>query len=414
MSESWQRLLAAIVARPAAIPGEDRQLRAALLAEPDLSADKVDGPLADGWRGAEPLVRQQILRDALEALPMGPRLCAALVACAVEQAHVSANAALHLLGQDATAPLTDTDWRRIARRARDQRDDLLPDIEAAQLLATRGPAGAFATVALLAFRDGPEDAEDRQLAIAALGRFDDPRVPRWLRAVAGSGALGIEAISAATDLAAQRLQSEDADIDELLAVLAAAAGAEPTHAIHVADSWVRWAAIDVATRLVGERALPLAAGAWLAGGADVEPWYSAAIEQRCRDVWPDGARDKKPRPSQADLVRWLADRGLQPAELAPIPPVAERVHARCPRIARRAMVVYEQSGPTADVLADAKATRAAVEQALVVRRQLMGSFLVEADTQPAALDAAWRPVCEALSPADRADLLAGERRWLDA
>jgi len=408
MSKDWRTLLRTIVERPAVVPGDEHALRAGLMVVDCCSPD-VDDALADGWRAAAPLVRQQALRDALEALPMGAATCAALVDSATSDEHVSANAALHLLGHCETAPLTPTDWRRIGARAVAQRDALLPDIEAAQLLAEKGPPQAYATLVLLAFRAGPEDAEDRQYALSALGRFGRPEVLTWLADVAATGALGIEVATAVADFAARALAADEPVPAAAVAALEAVVGVGRGDGIDAVDCWQRWAGIDVLSRLVGERALPIVASAWRAGGEDAEVWYDEALAQRCRDLLPADPDEPADAPA---LVRALANRGVELPAIAPVPPIRGRAFARSPRISRRAMVMLERSDtPAADVAA-IREERARIEQALVQRSQLMGSFLTTADTEAAELDDSWRPTCEVLPEPVRATMLQAEAAWL--
>lgn len=406
---AWQQVLERVVDRPAVIPTEIAELRGALSNAGDLTGLAVDAALAAGWRNAAPVVRQQVLRDALEGFAPGAALVTALLASIDSSNYVSANAALHLLGYLDAPPLSEEQWRLIGRVTAQQRDSLLPDIDAAVLLCEHGPATAFATIALCAFRDGPEDAEDRQAAISALGRFVRPEVAQWLQELAKTGVLGVECIGSIAQWA-MRVMSEidDQAKAQMTAALVAAAGHEPRHENHLVDAWQRWGALDVLSRVAGEDALPLAAGTFLAAGQDLEPWFIDGVRQRVCDVCPAGGPVS--RGAEA-VVSWMIDKGTQPLTLPPIAPVAIRAHARSPRISRRALVLLEQSEIDASSVAEIVANRACVEQTLVKRRQLMGSFLVDQDTQEIELGAQWRPCSEIMTAAVREKLLAEEAAW---
>jgi hypothetical protein len=406
----WQRVLDRVVGRPAVIPSEIPELRSALVAVGDIGREDVDASLAAGWRAAEPVVRQQVLRDALDGLAPGPAVIAALLASAESSNHVSANAALHVLGSVQPPLLTGTHWQRIARLAASQRGALLPDVEAAVLLCEYGPQEAFATVALCAFREGPEDAEDRQVALCGLGRFDRPEVLPWLEELAAAGVLGVECIGALAQWAMRSGTAvQGAERSQFVRTLHAAAGHAPRHENHLVDAWQRWAAIDVLCRVVGEEAAPLAVAAWLAGGDDLEPWFMAGVAQRVCDVCPATG---PAREGVEAVTAWFQAGGAPALELPPIAPIAMRAGARSPRISRRAMVLLEQSDIEPAAFAAIAASRAAVEQSLVARQQLMASFLVDQHTQGVELGAEWRPTHEILSQAQRQQLEAEERAWL--
>ncbi len=409
---AWQTILTRVVERPVVVAADGVSLRAALLQESDLTDAALDEALAVGWRSAAPVVRQQTLRDVLEGQKPGLQLVAAWVASITSGDDISANAAIHLLGCLQPVPLNAQQWRVIGAVAARQRDDLLPEVEAAVLLSQHGPDEAFATIALCAFRDGPEDAEDRQAAITSLGRFDREPVLEWVEKVAASGVLGLEAICAIAQWAMRHLATIDGDTRQHLGnIVRLAAGAGSQGGIHVADAWLRWGAMDLLARLLGPAALPTVAGAWIAGGEDLEPWFLDGMAQRLLDLCPDTAcRAKGP----AEVLEWMAQNGLEPAELRPIPPVIERVFARSPRISRRAMVLLEQSSEVAaDRVAEVKRERAMIEQALVKRRQLMASFLAEPDTEQATLGDEWQPLSTLLDTRARQALLSQERDWLD-
>ncbi|GEM_PF-3270318 len=407
---SWHDVLERIVSKPAPIPAEAQELRIALLTAGSLAPADLDNALARAWRAADPLVRRESLRDACEGLELGVGFIEALIGSITDDKHTSANAAITVLNDAANLDLTDHHWRRIAAVARRQRDDLLPDIEAAQLVAAHRPRGSFATIALSAFRHGPEDAEDRGMSIAALGYFDDPRVAGWLAPVASSGVLGLEVLHAASEwFARNRKSASDAERTAWMDIVEAAAGAGPRSAIAILDAWQRWGALEIASAMRGPGALPLVVGAWQAGAHDAEHWFMPGVEQRLTELC---SNQRAAAAGPEAVVQWFLENGATPTPMAAIPPIRERLDARCPRISRRAAVLLEQAGGHAEALKAAQSARAAVEKALVARKQLMGSLLVGFDVEAADLGDEWRPVADAMSEEERSELQRVEDAWL--
>ncbi len=341
-------------------------------------------PLATLWRQARPTVRAQALREMLEGGQPGPLLVEALLQ-SVEAGDIdSSNAALHVLGESAQVQLATAGWRRIARVARRERGLVLPDREAALLVARHGPASALPTVLLTALRDGPEDADDRLGALASLGRFDDARAVQLVARVLATGAAGLEGLQAVATAVAR-----GGDPDDWVAGLQAAVGLD-------IDAWVRWSALDGLSRMQPAAVvLPWVLAAWRAAGEDLPDWYLPFCEQRARDLKPG-----------LDLHKAASGN----VKLAPLPGLAGRVLSRCPRVARAAMVEWRQQHGDDDALV---AQRAALEVSLVQRGQLLGSFVARTDTKAAPLGESWRPWSRVLTAAERATLEVEETAWLD-
>ena len=407
--DDWRNVLEQVTRRPAVIPGEGRKLRVALMMEGELARVEVDLALANAWRTVQPVVAQQTVRDALEGMTLGPQLLSALADSAAGTQHLAANAAIALLTEADLSHLTVAQWRAIAGNAAAQRDQLLPDVEAAELLAAHGPLQSLATVALCAFRAGPEDADDRHAAIAGLGRHDDARVIPWLASVAPTGAFGsaiIQAAAALLNLRGGALSSgERAQLGD---AMLAACGDQSLAPHVITDGWIRWGALDVLSHLAPERAVGLAIAVWRAAGDTSLPWLASAAAQRVVEL---GGPDVRSIDS-ATVDSWTGARGVTVPMLAPIGPPAVRLHARSPRISRRAAVLLEEAGVPDDELTRLLQERAQVEQALVARQQLMGSFLATPKTEPAQLGEQWAPTSELLSLTARAQLEDEERQWL--
>lgn len=402
-------LLQQIAHRPAAVPGDERRLAALLLAAGDRAAAETDSALAATWQTSAPVVRQQVLRDALSGHKLGVSATTALLASVHSGDHISANAAIAVFGSQEPPGLAPADWAVVAKNAVAQREQALPDVESGVLVANHGPPQTFATVALLAFRDGPEDAEDRLAAVTGLGRFDDPRVMQWLELFAATGAFGLEAICGAAAWAARHTKRSADESDAVRRVLWTAARGGEQPADFGVDEWQRWGAIDVLSHMDGFASLLMVAAAYTAGGADLQAWYPPALAQRVMDV----CEDRKVAALGADaVVKWVGERSGASVAMPAIGSLEERSNSRCPRVSRRAMVLLEQDGGRREAYEQAAATRAAVEQALVQRGQLMGSFLTQPDTPAAELPQHWASTAELLHPTARAQLLASETSWL--
>ncbi len=356
-----------------------RPLEARLRAADTLEA-ALDRGLAQLWSQARPVARTLGLQPALENAAVGPVLRGALLD-SVEADPASANAALALLADVPAQDWQPAEWQRLARVARSERKKTVPDKEVALLLARLGPPEALATVALTAFREGPEDAEDRLLATAHLGRFADARVAAWLRALLQTGVATMECLQAAS-LAQVYAQ----DVQPWIANLEAAC------ALPQSDALARWTALDGLSHLAPARALPLLQATLAARGADLPPWFVPYCQERA-----------------AALRALVPDDGAEPVALTPLPGLHAQVLARCPRIARRAAVLWrEKSGDEALLL-----ERAGIERALVDRHQLMASFLAGPETPAAELGEAWSPNWLVFGETQRGWLVAEESAWLD-
>lgn len=371
-------------------PGELFRLRAELLGLQAQGHD-LDPALGDRWRRCKPAMRRDGLARLVEGARVGTSLREAVLRSLEADDEVSANAALTVLSEASEVPLDDEAWRRIARVARRERGQVLPDREAALLLARQGPPQALATVALTAFRPGPEDADDRLVSLACLGRFADPRVAGWLRAVLQSGAATLEAVQAAAIALHRGL--DPAEIPMLVEGLHAAVRLAAT------DATARWSALDGLCHLADSAALPWVVAAWRAGGPDAPAWFLDACRQRARELAP------QEHGTTPEAFRALT--GPLP-EVPPLGDLLARLHSRDARVARRAMVEWQAAhGSPLEIQA-----RAEVEAALVARGQLLGSFVATDDTRQAELGPPWAPTAGLLPPEDRKALQAEEKRWL--
>ena len=425
--DQLEALLATAARRGGLDDTDARALRATLLAAgPSRSA--VDSRLAAAWRAADANLRIHGLRDAFEGVILGSALVDALLesidgvvvgaatrnsSAGPEGARVdagAANAALWVLREAADDPLDPQGWRRICRVARGSRHQLVPDLDAASLVAERGPEMCLPTVALTAFRDGPEDASDRLAALVALGRFPDTRVPGWLDGVVRSGAGVVEAVQALSFVAARvHGAGDEAALGQVIAALLAAvpvslaalaeAGpdsadeAASTAASHLPDGWARWLALDLLSRLLGEAAVPMLQAAYAAGGQYDVAWFLPQVEARIRSLGaPCPAAEGTPLP-------WMP----------PLPDLGASILSRSPRVARRAAVLAAELPGHQGALE----TRAAVERALVARGQLLASFLDAEGLAAVDLDAGFQPWSEVLTDHDRAALVATEDAWID-
>ncbi len=410
---------------------DTRALRATMLAAgPSRAA--VDTRLAAAWRAADANLRVHGLRDLFDGVMLGSALVDALLesidgACAAPHGRSatteatpvdagSANAALWVLREAADDPLDSKGWRRICAVARRGRHQLVPDLDAANLVAERGPDSCLPTVALTAFRDGPEDASDRLAALVALGRFPDPRVPGWLHGVVRSGAGLMEAVQALSFVAARvHGDGDEAALGQVIEALLVAvpvslasledAGSDPASqagsagvaasaaaASHLSDGWVRWLALDLLSRLLGEATVPMLQAAYAAGGQHDVAWFLPQVEARLHSLGAPCPAD------DATALPWIP----------PLPDLGASILSRCPRVARRAAVLAAES----PALQGALQTRAAVERTLVARGQLLASFL-DAEGLPAVdLDADFQPWSEVMTDRDRAALVAMEDAWI--
>lgn len=394
--------------------GDATALRVALMQESPTRAE-VDAALAQLWREADDGVKSGGLRDALDGLLLGTELVRALLdsvdaAVAGRGTEIAANAALRVLREAGDDPLDGAGWCRIAAVAQALRHEAVPALDAALLLAERGPAAAGPTLALTAFRDGPEDAGDRLAALAALGRYDDPRVIGWLAAVVRSGAATLEALQAVADVAARaHAAGDEAGLEGVLATLVAALPLDEPDAAAVGDGWSRWLALDIFSRLVGPAAVPVLQAVAQAGGQDDVDWFLPQVRARIDSL--------------GGVAGGASPAGEPLPHVPPLPGLAARVGSRSPRVARRAahlaaarLAADDAATPAAerDELRAALTARGPVEVALTARGQLLGTFLDVEGVAPAPLGAAWQPWAELLSDADRGDLADAEAAWLSA
>ena len=373
-------------------------LHAQLLMLPEDSA--LDVGLASLWKAARPIARSRRLGVLLQRTRVGRALGHALLTTVEDADDASANAALQVLATAESEVLDAEAWRRLGRVARKERKKTLPDKEVTVLLAQLGPAEAVASLALAAFRRGPEDAEDRLAATTGLGRSLDARAPEWVRRLIGSGASRLECVHAVAQALA--IGQEPAPwVPVLLHAAGAGATGTPAEAdVAGIDAWVRWAAIDGLCHVESDEGLPLLLAAWQASGEDLPPWYLTFCEQRAAALAPT---ERKPT-----LARLAAKIPHLP-QLHPLVGLAGRVQSRCPRIARRAMVEWVELHGEGTPLERA---RARVETALVARGQLLGTFLADDGSPAVELDATWAPNCLALADTERDALLAEEAAWL--
>lgn len=379
---SWHEKLAALCEDPQQTTQKFTSLRATYLSLLVDHAEACDRALAQLWQNATPVTRATLLAPLCDGANVGPELTGAAVASVAQGDARSANAGLRVLGDGAT--LDAGQWRQIGKVASAQRPQTLPDIEATAFLARHGPAEALPTVALAAFRPGPEDADDRLLAVAALGRFADPRVPGWLRALVRSGCAHLEVIQAAAQLMDR--DSEGA-ADLLEAVASADVGLDAT---------ARWAAVQGLCHVRGAEALPQVLAAWRAGGEDLPGDYLSGLLSLAIHLEPSLAKG-----GEAALRKAAA--AMAAPSWSALPGVVERVASRDARVARQAAAALDPAHP-------ALRQRAALEAALVARKQLLGTLLPAA---PAGeLGPGWQPSAQRLTSAERRELEQQEAAWL--
>lgn len=419
ISTVWQQALEAADGREGLGAPQIAELREAVRAGLEAAAElagAVDAACANGWRAAGGHTRAQGLRTALEDLPAGPQLRAAWLESVLEGDRVSAEAAVALLR--GLPPETDDApaWRKLCALARQQRDRNLPEVGAALLVAERGPAACLPTVALTAFRDGPDDAEDRHAAVAGLGAHDDPAVVPWLVALVRGGALALPAVqgldrwlrrhpASATAATGETPAGWDAATQALGWAAGIGARGLPPAAI---DATLRWMALDGLARAQGAAALPALVGAWLAGG-DAPPWYLTFLVERVASVAevPAGGRVDLP-----GALAMLRARGMTVAPMAPLAGPDVRLSSPAPRIALAATVQLRSSAlPTERVQALLEA-RAVWDKTLVARGQMMTSMLVTDRTEAADPGPAFAPAHLLLDASTRADLEAAEQAWI--
>ena len=355
--------------------------------------------------------------SGVTAHELGPLLAAAH---GVEQ--IAANVAVTQLVAAAADERLESDvrtliWRQLCAVARTHRPDRLPEVSAAAVVASHGPPGCLATVVQTAFRQGPEDADDRMTALASLGRFSDARVVDWLGRVLVTGAASHEALAALAQWIsgadAGWRQSNGPKLRRLLEATLAPAAEAPAAAC---DVWQRWAALQALAALLGPAALGHVVGAWQAGCGDDAPWYPRYLAALAAVL------SQEPAITAGDLGRaeaCLGERGQQVFKLPALPPAEALLLARSPRIARHAAAQVQLDRARAAAAGVQLRHRAVLEAAMVRRGQLIASLLpappTEVPDEPAlaAHLAAAAPWCHLLSDTERADLAAQERDWID-
>lgn len=394
-ADSWAKLdahVASLVERPEQLQHQLRAVRGDVYELIGQNPEEFDRLAAKWWASNGAPGRRLVLEPVLEGIEAGPLLTEALLKSVETADDRSANAALALLAGE--AELSPSQWQRLARVARRQRAAWLPDIDAVQLLARRGPPQALATVALTAFRLGPEDADDRLACVAALGRFDDDRVLGWLNSLGRTGSCSMEVLQAAAQAMALGLHG-DQDANPLARLLLALARGEEG-----LDALLRWSALDGLSRLHGTEALPAVLAAHRAGGSDLPDGYAQGLAALAMSLEPSLAKGGDAGLAAAAEV--LAAGDLWP----PVPGRDQRAMSRDARVARQA--AFEEPRPSAEVLH----ARAGLEAALVARKQLVGTLLaVAAPTPiPERFAANWR----CMSQTERDQLANEETNWLGA
>ena len=385
-------------------------------------ATAADAMLTAAWQTADMAWSRQVLVPALADWIPGPALLQAWLLSADGDDHITANAAVELLCAAARSASLESAvcthiWRRLSAVARRHRADRLPEVAAAAALARQGPADCLATVALTAFRNGPEDADDRLVALACLGRFADPRVLPWLLAALATGAASLEALAAL----ARWIERADAGLrasqaDGLRGLLEAALLRHGSDPGDCADAWQRWSTLRALASLLGQDALAHVVGAWQAVGTDDPPWYGHYLACLAAELADDG------HIAGGDLT--LAETRLSAAGACPfampiLPSPRESLLARSPRIGRQAVASSQDCPAAGPEIADLIAKRAAIEAALVRRGQLIASFLRDPSGEPGDVDltqeelAPWAPWSRQMGDAERAQLAAEESRWID-
>lgn len=379
---SWQARLAAVCTEPQHTTQHFSSLRAGLRTLYPDHADGCDRVLAELWQNATPTVRATLLAPLCDELQPGPQLTSAMMVSVAQGDARSANAALRTLGEG--NGLDPQQWCQVGLVAHAQRSQPVPDIEAAAFLARYGPGESLATVALTAFRQGPEDADDRLLALAGLGRFDDARVPGWLLAMAHSGSAHLEVIQAA----AQWLERDPQQAAELLEAVASADQG--------LDAIARWSAVQGLCHVRGAAALPQVLAAWRAGGEDLPADYTNGLLALILNLEPSLAQG-------GDEALRRAAVAMGAPSWPALPGLLERVASRDVRVARQAATQLGSAHPAVQ-------QRAGVEATLVARKQLLGTLLPAAPA--GALGSGWQPNFQRLASAERRLLEEQEAAWL--
>ncbi len=357
------------------------------------------------------------LVPSLADVDLSPELLEALLESAEGGDAISANSALEVL---ADKELTQAAWRRLCALASSHRVHRLPEIGVAMLVAEGGVTGCLPTVALTAFRDGPEDADDRLAALTALGRFADERVPGWLAAVIETGAATLPALTALNQwlmVYGARLDAPNRQrMERLLLGVAQRHGPAPGDQC---DAWVRWAVVDCLCLLSGRSALPYLRSAWHSGGDPVPNWYRAWLARRVALLLgePNLAAQQP-----ALVAQRLEEEGGELVQLAALPDARARALARSPRIGRRAIEELNQSEGEAGDVSEIIARRAAIEGALVARGQLIASLMFDQGVEQAAegeavaveLGPEWTPWSSLLVDSERQVLYAEEDAWISS
>lgn len=383
----WLAALNQPPADPAAWPSWLSELRAQWRQLALSAADVADDLAATAWRRASPEQRRQVVAAVLADHLVGPHLAAELIQAVAGRDLVTAQTALTLL---AGATLDAAQWRQIGRVAAAERAKKVPDVDAAALLARQGPPEALPTVVLTAFRPGPEDADDRLVAISHLGRWRDDAIPALLARLASTGSCHLEIIQSVAHAMSVGHARAFPDDGHWAGVLVASLCCDQGH-----DAISRWSALDGLCHLEPATAARYLAAAQWPLTADDPSWFRAAVTARGHAL--------QPAPGQPVLAEAPLPARTHADGLKPLPGLALRVQSRDARVARQAAV---QSGVDAADLA----MRAAWEASMVARGQLLGSLLPPA--APAPLPSTFSPNWLVLDDAERRDWLAREATWL--
>lgn len=321
------------------------------------------------WQGANVEVRANWLAPVLSGQTLPAQFRQFLALRAPQGDTRSLDAALEVVGNG--DDLTDAHWQALVRRCVRERDQVVPDSEAAVFVARHGSAQCFSTVALTAFRNGPEDADDRLVALGQLGRFAQAQSLPWLLAVANRGAAHLEVVQAAS--LAMGGGAAPAQWSRLLT----AVGGCPRGL----DALARWSALQALCHFIGPAAEPYVAAAAAAGGADLPDGYADGLRAQIAVLGVSHTR-------HSDLPVW-----------PPLPDLRGQVHSRDARVARQSAVLWQQAqGDPAEL-----SHRAGMEAALVARGQLLASLL-PVTAASVELSADWRPICDILTAAERTEL----------
>lgn len=388
MSDRWQQWCADAAAaadHPNEWPALCNPLRMRLWSLPRTDRDAA-GLLADLWRKSSADLKAIWLAPLLENNELPAAFRHALADEAARAAPRPCNAALQVLGDG--GELQTAHWRQLARRARQERGELVPPSDCAVFIARHAPPELLPTVALTAFRHGPEDADDRTVALGNIGRAGPQRAVAWCLALARLGACHLELCQSAAHALAN-----GGDRELWTAVIAAVAGAD-----RGLDAWARWTALEGLCHANPARALPAVLAAWRAGGDDLPAGFADGVAAQARSLDPSLTDHSALRAASAAV-----------APMPPLPKLQLRVMSRDARVARQAAMQWQAAGGDPDWLLQ----RARLEKTLVQRGLLLGSLLPLVD-DAAELPADWGCAAEVISASERMALQAEEDAFIGA